>query len=532
MRLLPAAAALIATMPLLPCAPTSGQTLPPPNPFMGPRGTSTMHADAASSGVTSNCGPGSGSVTILTKSYQAVFPSILMSSDGLLVCVATKFSNQSPAVYLLDPTTLETLAEMNLPGSSTTDLAGGIYSYLDAQDRLVLVDADGTLLRIAHEQQADGTWTLPVVESVAIGYPDVVGIVPDYQGNVWFATFEGTAAGAGAVVGYHAPSSGETFSFTLPAGEMIANSISSSPLGVAIASTAAVSLFRAGDGGVEQVWRFEYDRGPARKPGQLSWGTGSTPAFFGAETGFEYLTITDNASPQENMLVLDAADGTLVGSAPFLTSGVNSGSENATLAVGNSLFLTSTYGYQYPPGAANGPSVPASAPFAGGMQRVDVLPKGAGLEIVWQNQDLASAALPRMSVRDGLIYTVTLDDAGMYAFVAIDAASGVVLSSTDIGSGTSNNTLQMVGTLGPSGVLYQGRERGLLSVTADTPPSCEPTCVDADFIADGHIDGADLALVLEQWGPATAKTVADLDGDGFVGPSDLGIVLSFWGTCE
>lgn len=150
MRLLPAAAALIATMPLLPCAPTSGQTLPPPNPFMGPRGTSTMHADAASSGVTSNCGPGTGSVTILTKSYQAVFPSILMSSDGLLVCVATKFSNQSPAVYLLDPTTLETLAEMNLPGSSTTDLAGGIYSYLDAQDRLVLVDADGTLLRIAH----------------------------------------------------------------------------------------------------------------------------------------------------------------------------------------------------------------------------------------------------------------------------------------------------------------------------------------------------------------------------------------------
>ncbi|MGA0173746.1 MAG: hypothetical protein ACO3NL_08890, partial [Phycisphaerales bacterium] len=88
------------------------------------------------------------------------------------------------------------------------------------------------------------------------------------------------------------------------------------------------------------------------------------------------------------------------------------------------------------------------------------------------------------------------DDAGIYAFVAIDAASGVVLSSTDIGSGTSNNTLQMVGTLGPSGVLYQGRERGLLSVTADTPPSCEPTCVDADFIADGHIDGADLALVL------------------------------------
>jgi len=39
-------------------------------------------------------------------------------------------------------------------------------------------------------------------------------------------------------------------------------------------------------------------------------------------------------------------------------------------------------------------------------------------------------------------------------------------------------------------------------------------------------------VLLERWGPATAKTVADLDGDGVVGPSDLGIVLSFWGTCE
>lgn len=39
-------------------------------------------------------------------------------------------------------------------------------------------------------------------------------------------------------------------------------------------------------------------------------------------------------------------------------------------------------------------------------------------------------------------------------------------------------------------------------------------------------------MLLEQWGPASAKTVADLGGDGVVGPSDLGIVSSFWGNCE
>jgi len=343
---------LISTAALL-AASAAAQTYPPPNPHMGPGGTSTMHANAASSGATANCGPGSGKVTITQQSVDAVFASILMSSDGMLVCVATKYTTEAPCVYLLDPTTLATLATMNLPKSDISLLAGGIYSYLDGQDRLVLVNADGNLLRIAHGQLASGAWQLTTAESTPVGYPDVVGIVPDYDGNVWFATSQGTTVGAGAVVGFHAPTSGQTYAFTLPAGEQIANSISSSPAGVAVASTAALYLFRAeSGGGISQAWRQEYDRGTARKPGQLSWGTGSTPAFFGADTGFEYLTITDNGTPQENMLVYRTLDGTLVGSVPFLTASVNSGTENATLAVGSSLYLTSTYGYPYPPGAA------------------------------------------------------------------------------------------------------------------------------------------------------------------------------------
>ena len=85
---------------------------------------------------------------------------------------------------------------MDLPASSISFLAGGIYSYLDHQDRLVLVNADGNLLRIAHSQQAGGTWQLTVAESVPVGVPDVVGIVPDYAGNVWFASAQGATTGA------------------------------------------------------------------------------------------------------------------------------------------------------------------------------------------------------------------------------------------------------------------------------------------------------------------------------------------------
>jgi hypothetical protein len=449
----------------------SAQNFPPPNPYMGPDGTSTMHANAASSDATFYPGPGSGPVSYNPQTYGAAFASILMASDGMLMCVATKIVNRTPYVYLIDPVTLSNKAEMELVKSTTSDLAGGIYSYLDNNSNLVLVNANGDLQRISHSQESNGTWQLTVQESVPIGYPDVVGLVPDYSGNVWFATAQGTNAGAGAVVGYYSPFSKQTFSFQLPAGEQVANSISSSPNGVAVASTAALYMFNANadNGSVTNNWRTTYDRGPARKPGQLSWGTGSTPSFFGPTTGFEYLTITDNAAPQENILVLNATNGALIGSAPFLTSGVNSGTENAAIAISNSIYLSSTYGYGYPPGAASGPSDPSSAPFVGGMQRVDVLPDGSGLTNVWMNQTLPSAAVPRLSTSDNLIYTVTYStNTGIYSFVTVDPTDGSVLSSTNVGTA---NTLQMVGVIGPNGVLYQGTETGLFSVAALPEPS-------------------------------------------------------------
>ena len=452
----------------------AAQTLPPPNPFMGPPGTATMHANAASSGAVTNPGPGAGSVSwTLNDSFDAVFPTIMMGSDGLIVSVGVKLSNRTPYAYLLDPATLGQLATMELVRSTTSDLAGGIYSYLDTNNSLVLVNASGNLQRISHSQDNSGAWQLTVDSSVQIGYPDVVGLVPDYEGRVWFATAQGTTSTTGAVVGYHDPSTSRTAHFTLPDGEQVANSISSSPSGVAVASTQALYLFKAGDGeSPEQLWRRPYDAGPARKPGQLSWGTGATPAFFGPDSGFEYLTITDNAAPQENILVYETLTGDLLGSVPFLTAGLNSGNEDAAIAVGGSIFYPSTYGYEYPSSAETGASVPESALFVGGMQRVDVLADGSGIQTMWANNSTASAAEPRLSLSDNLIYTVTFDaTTQIYSFVSIDPGTGAILSSTPYGSGFGANPLQMVSLISPDGVLYQGTERGILRVQAVPEPS-------------------------------------------------------------
>lgn len=59
----------------------------------------------------------------------------------------------------------------------------------------------------------------------------------------------------------------------LPTGERVDNSISTAPEGTAVATDHALYLLAADDTGVPHVVRRRpYDRGPARKPGQLSPG--------------------------------------------------------------------------------------------------------------------------------------------------------------------------------------------------------------------------------------------------------------------
>jgi hypothetical protein len=48
-----------------------------------------------------------------------------------------------------------------------------------------------------------------------------------------------------------------------------------------------------------------------------------------------------------------------------------------------------------------------------------------------------------------------------------------------------------------------------------------------DLNSDGMVDGADLGMLLAEWGIAGA---GDLNGDGLVDGADLGILLSYWGS--
>jgi hypothetical protein len=68
--------------------------------------------------------------------------------------------------------------------------------------------------------------------------------------------------------------------------------------------------------------------------------------------------------------------------------------------------------------------------------------------------------------------------------------------------------------------------------TDGVPDTCQqPTCTEADLFANGVVNGADLGILLSEWGSASAGSLSDINLDGQVDGSDLGTLLAFWGPC-
>jgi hypothetical protein len=483
--------ALLLALGAIPAVASEFGPLPPGNPYTAANGAATMHSDSESSNASPYPGPGTGAQTVVPNELAAACPTVLEGSDGMPVALCTSILGRNPVVYLLDPDTGATLASLSLPAGN---LFAGVYAYMDQENRVVLFDADGDLLRIGHHSSAGG-WTLSIDSSTPAAAAidehcaslcgGVVGIAPDWDGRVWFVTADGVA-------GYVEPESGDVKTIALGSGEQVANSISTAPEGTAIATDHALYLLSAERKGPKVLWRYAYERGPARKPGQLSHGTGSTPTFFGPEDGTRYLAILDDASPAEHLLVFDtwvksahrvagaykvAKKPQLVCDVPALTPGP-SGSENNPVGSGRSVFVASTYGYPYPslPEGAE-PSEPETAPFDGGVERIDLNQDGSGCSPRWQDE-VRSAAVPRLDVANGILYTVQDTDplepdgtglSDVYSEDAIDAATGQVLHQAPLGVGYAFNTLQLAPTIVPGEVMYQGTITGILRIAAVHP---------------------------------------------------------------
>lgn len=104
------------------------------------------------------------------------------------------------------------------------------------------------------------------------------------------------------------------------------------------------------------------------------------------------------------------------------------------------------------------------------------------------------------------------------------ASAGSVVTYTLVPNGTGLRALDRDGD-----GFRDGDERIACSNPADPSSTPNSTCRYDLVGADGNIDGADLALLLANWGGAGA---GDLNCDGIVGGADLAIMLGVWGACQ
>jgi hypothetical protein len=80
-------------------------------------------------------------------------------------------------------------------------------------------------------------------------------------------------------------------------------------------------------------------------------------------------------------------------------------------------------------------------------------------------------------------------------------------------------------------------------IAADTntdgiPDTCQcstipslPACCPGDLNYDAEVGGADIGLLLSNWGPCDSACLYDLNNDDKVNGGDLGLLLSGWGPC-
>ncbi|KAF9922482.1 hypothetical protein FBU30_007371 [Linnemannia zychae] len=469
-----ATAIMLLSTPLFATATTYGPPISPRNPYVGLDGLATMHGDPASSDSVPFAGPGNATINSNRRALQSACPTLLGTSDGYIFGLCTTMFGRTPTIHLFDSKEANSLAELEV---AKGNILGGVYAYIDNQDKLVLTNGNNQLLRV-DKSSSGGKWVLAVTDTLPLtpipASDSVVGLAPDWQGYVWFAT-------AGGLAGFADPVTKNvvTLPLSAPGGsvEGVANSISTSPAGTLISTMFATYLLTRNETSntINVVWRQAYDRGPARKPGQLSWGTGSTPTFFGPQTGYEYTTIVDNASPLVNLLVYRTQDGSQICKVPLFQPN-NSGSENSPIGSGRSIFVASTYGYPYPalPEGAP-PSQPSSADFVGGIERVDILEDDSkGCVVKWVNNKIRSSAVPKLSLVDKKIYTFVrqrplfpdstatgiLDD---YYYTTVDSETGAIDSKQHVGTGFLFDTLQMAGLI-LDGALFQGTITGVVRV--------------------------------------------------------------------
>ena len=429
----------------------------PRHPYMARNQASNIHNDAYQSDTYNRAGPLGDGISSTSGLFFRECASVTFDSRGRIVGVCVGLDR--PVLAVLDRVTFEPLGTMSLPPrqASTTpfqSFAGGGYFYLDNRDRAVVPTSDRHVLIV--KVKTDGSLATASDRDLTAVVPSgdqVIAVMPDWSGRIWFATTDG-------VVGYAARRGKRVVA--IDTGEPIGNSFAVDETGgVFIVTDGALYRFEARRKGIRTVWRMPYPNVGAVKPGQTQAGSGTTPTLMGRR----YVAITDNADPMAIRVYQRrrrARGRRLVCRKPVFEQGAGS-TDQSLIGARRAIVVENNYGYTGPSSTLNG------ATTSPGLERVDLDRDGRGCHRVWQSEERAPSVVPKLSLGSGLVYTYTKperdDIVDAWYLTALDFDTGETVWRALAGTGFGYNNNFAPVSIASEGTAYVGVLGGLTRFT-------------------------------------------------------------------
>ena len=380
------------------------------------------------------------------------------------------------------------------------------YTFLDNENRIVCPTSNNHVLMLRATDEAGNV--LPVFEKAldidikaaaekALGKElgqNLLSVVFDYEGNLWFATggfriypqraqqgvlgYIARSAIDGILAGEEVDLASAVYVYDLPAGEGAENGIAASREGAVILTNQNCYLLRA-NAGVEVVWKTPYASVGAKVSGEgdkttgggLAWGGGCSPSLTP-----NLVLFTDNQETV-NLIALDMKNGEVVASLPVLDTlpeGYQVAVENSAIVYDDGEGTVSTIVCNWfgagNAGLANPDSdssiqsyaniydmnwlTQGNSMIAPGVQRVDTIKTETGYEMksIWCRNDLSDTSIMKLSTATGYIYGYVQDlSTRMWQYIMLDCETGETVFTMDVANKYGYNNMAIGMYAGNSG---------------------------------------------------------------------------------
>lgn len=433
-------------------APATAQPLRGPwnaqNPALAPDGTSGSGLAAGNGAASPFPGPLGRSSAATSALNPGACASFAFDAKGRLLTVCN--GPLGPALRLVEPTSLETLATLVLPprpNADRTDLAGGTHFLVRADGTLLVPTHAGTLLDVAVDRAGLRQTRSRSLTGLLAARERPFAVAAGFDGRDWVVGNGGTVIAL--------PRDPAAPPRALHLGEAVGEDLATDPTGTYVVTREALYRLRAGaDGTPQVVWRLPLPRATAdRSAGRVHEGPGTPPAI--VPGGF--VAVADAGDPARVVVArIGGGDARRLACAvPVFDAGASSVEAHLVVA-GRSIVVANAYGYDSPLATEGGRTT------TGGITRVVVGRRGC--RTAWRIRDVSVSAQAVVSRATGLLYTL-VKPAGFpdaWRLAGIDWRTGARRFSILAGEGLGHNSEGGAVALGPDGAAYAGTFGGIV----------------------------------------------------------------------